>query len=191
MSTILVLSIPLRKVEECFNDTISFRPLQRHLTFFETCCFHFLSQSLPYRHVITSKRCRMEQVVISYLYAPFFNQNGIYINLSYQNLSCLSKALRSTGWITLNAVQGAVHPFTSCTVLQKAHHWYKVHTTVVVSITSRDPNLHTSPTLHAASYMTPPLCSSPGATQVLVTAQQLFLFVLLLQWWYWMPPNYH
>lgn len=45
-----------------------------------------------------------------------------------------------------------------------------VHTIVVVSVISRDPNLHTSPTPCVPSYMTFPLCSSPGTTQVLVTA---------------------
>lgn len=87
----------------CLNDPIAFMPLQRHLVLLESCWFDFLSQTLPYEHVIIGKCYRMEQVVISYNYAPCFSQNGIYINLSCWTLSCLSRVLRSIGWISLNS----------------------------------------------------------------------------------------
>lgn len=139
-----------KKPGACFNDPISFVPLQRCLIFFESCCFDFLSQSLPYGHVITGKCCRMEQVVISYIYAPCFNQNGIYINPSCQNLSCLSRALRSIGWITLNT--RVLHiPFPPAQPCRKITVW--IHARSVVSVTRGDPTVHRSQTTHDPSFI--------------------------------------
>lgn len=137
--------------------------LQRCLVFFESCHFNFLSQSFPYGHGITGKHCRMEQAIIYYLHAPCFNQNGVYINPSHQNLSCLPKA-DSIGWLTLNAVPGVLHPLTSCAVLQKAHPWYE-SLALCYSVYSAGTPLCTQVHVWYTSCTTLPLCSCPVAEQ--------------------------
>lgn len=159
--------------------------LQRYLVFFESCRFNFLSQSFPYGHGITGKHCRMEQAIIYYLHTPCFNQNGVYINPSHQNLSCLPKA-DSIGWLTLNAVPGVSHPLTSCAVLQKAHPWYE-SLALCYSVYSAGTPLCTQVHVWYISCTTLPLCSCPVAEQGLGHCSEApFLFMLVLQWWYWM-----
>lgn len=136
--------------------------LQRHLVLFESCWFDFLSQSLPCGHVITGKCCRMEQVVISYDYAPCFSQNGIYINPSCYTLSCLSRVLRSIGWISLNTcvLQVPLPPVQPCRKIM-----VRIPAVSVLTVTRGDPTVLRSPTTHDPSFTQQ--CSSRAVCRLL------------------------